>query len=55
MNVVAQAVKKALRALVSELSNGLGLEVRAVSLLSSMFAKRPESPLQIERAIAEFR
>jgi len=54
MNIVAQAVKKALRALASEPSKGSWLEVQAVSLLLSMFAKRPESPLQIEHAIAEF-
>jgi len=45
MNIVAQAVKKMLRALALELSKGSGLEVQAVSLLSSIFAKRPESPL----------
>jgi len=53
MNVVAQAVK-VLRALASEPSKGLGLEVWGVSLLSSIFTKTLESPLQIEQAIAEF-
>ena len=43
MNVVAQAVKKALRALASEPSNGSGFEVRAVSLSSSMLAHSRKS------------